>query len=167
MFKEYTILFVEDDIDLQNYMHQILKDECAHLFMANNGEEGLSLYKIHTPDIVITDLHMPKLDGLAMCKEIKKENFAQEIILLTGHGYVEKLREAINIGVNAFIPKPISDINLLFTSINKAIKHIHYNRELYQIKKQEIKKRIEIENLVSQILYTNDDYVNFDAIKFE
>ena len=165
MFKDYTILLVEDDIEMQKYMNLILKDECSKLFIASNGKEGFEIYKSYSPDIIISDLNMPEVDGLSMCRDIKKNNLSQLIILFTGHGDVVKLGKAINIGVDAFISKPILDINILFDSIKKLIKQVNYNKEINHIKKKVFEQEREVENLITQVLYDNNDYINYDLFQ--
>jgi len=165
MFKNYTILLVEDDINLQKYMTQILEDACSKLFVASDGKEGLAMYKLYTPDIIISDLNMPKMDGLSMCRDIKVDNFKQPIILFTGHGDVAKLEKAINIGINAFISKPILDIDILFKTIKKIIKQIDYNIDVNSNQKKAILEKKKVKNLMDQILYDDHDYITYDALK--
>jgi CheY-like chemotaxis protein len=121
MFKEITILLVDDNIETQEYMKFLLKEECKELFFAYSAEEGISKYKTYKPDLIITDLNMPGMNGISMSKEIKKLNFYQPIILLTGYGALTELQEAINVGLNAFIAKPIESINIIVNTINTVL----------------------------------------------
>jgi len=81
--KSFIILYVENSLLDQKRVLPILKFYGAKVFVANDGEEGLELFKKYNPDIVVTDTKMPKLDGIAMIKEIK--NIKSSIpVIITG-----------------------------------------------------------------------------------
>jgi len=164
MFSEYTILLVEDDKNMQEYMKQILADECRALYIANDGKEGLEKYKLHQPDLVITDLNMPKMNGIIMSKEIKKESCNQPIILLSAFGEIDELQEAINIGLNAFISKPLEKIDLLFSIIEKQFKQLKYIKEVNRIKEIEKEQEEKVSSLIGEILYDDHKYVNYEFL---
>ena len=71
MRKNIKILYVEDEKEIRENTKRPLKYLCDELFTANDGKEGLELYKQHSPDIVVSDLKMPKMNGVDMCKAIK------------------------------------------------------------------------------------------------
>ena len=66
-----TVLFVEDEDDLRDALESAIGDEFAKFITARDGDDGLKKFKKHKPDIVVTDIMMPVLDGLALTKEIK------------------------------------------------------------------------------------------------
>jgi len=107
MLQDFTLLYVEDDLDTQEYMEFYLSDEVKELYQAYNGEEGIELYKSKKPDIIVTDLNMPKLNGIDMIKKIKSIDSQQIIIITSAFGDVDNLMEALNNGANGFISKPI------------------------------------------------------------
>jgi len=107
MLKNFTVLYVEDDVDTQEYMEFYLSSEVKEFYQAFNGEEGIALYKSKKPDVIITDLNMPKLSGMEMIKQIKADNKEQIIIITSAFGDRESLMEALNNGANGFISKPI------------------------------------------------------------
>ena len=74
MFRDYTILLVEDDMVMQELIRYMLKDECKELLFADNGIEGIEEYKKSKPDLIITDFHMPKIIQLH-CKAAKELRF--------------------------------------------------------------------------------------------
>ena len=157
MFQSNTILLVEDDKDMQSYMKLLLEDECKKIFIAENGMDGFSMYKKYKPDIIITDLNMPIMDGIIMSKHIKDEDFNQPIILLTAYGDIKELQDAINIGLNAFISKPIENIEVLFSSINKLLKNANNCKRT----SAQVNNKIEI---VSDILHDNQEYIDFESL---
>jgi CheY-like chemotaxis protein len=85
-----TLLIVEDNRDVAEYLGTCLKDEYRLLFAAD-GQEGLEITLEKVPDIIISDVMMPRLDGLHMCKEIKHDERTSHIpiILLTAKADIE------------------------------------------------------------------------------
>jgi diguanylate cyclase (GGDEF)-like protein len=142
MLKNFTLLYVDDDQMMQENMGFILQSRVKHLYQAKNGEEGLKIFKEKKPDIIVTDVCMPLLNGLDMSEKIKKENEETPILMISGFEDTENLIKAINIGVDYFIPKPI-DIDLFLNRLNMIAKNLQNNidakkakeKELYTLKK--------------------------------
>ena len=111
--KDISILFVEDDENIRTEISKYLK-EChfKNVYLANNGQNGIDIYKKNKPDIVLTDLRMPVLDGLDMSKEIKSINEDTPIILITSLFEKEITEAAVDIGIDAYLFKPISTTRL-------------------------------------------------------
>jgi len=107
-----SILYVEDETNIREMLTRFLQRFCKELYVAKDGQEGLELYKEHHPDIVISDIRMPKMNGLDMSRAIKEIKHSQLILLLSAHSDSEFLYEAINIGVDAYILKPV-DLDLV------------------------------------------------------
>jgi len=117
---DITLLYVEDDLQTQENMYLLLEDEVKDLYQAFNGKDALEFYYTKQPDIIITDINMPHLDGLNFARKIKALNEDQAIIIISGHGNQDNLMQSIDIGVDQFIQKPL-DINILFDKIKKTI----------------------------------------------
>jgi len=113
----FTILYVEDDIDTQELMSNILKMTFGEVFIASNGEEGLKLYKEKRPDIVLSDISMPIMDGLKMSELIKKINPDQLIALFTAFSDPEYQKKAAELEIDTYIMKPL-DEKQFFNSLN-------------------------------------------------
>jgi len=126
MLKQFTILFVENDIQIHEQMEILLQDEVKELYHAYNGEEGLTLYKEKKPDIILSDINMPIMSGLDMAVKIKKENKEQAFLFMSAFDERNILLDAINIGVDGFIVKPV-DMTILYERLNCVAEHI-YNR---------------------------------------
>lgn len=105
--KTLTILFVEDDPDAMAQLSQFLKRRVGTLITAANGAEGLSAFKKRKPDIVITDIQMPEMDGLTMSLEIRRLDSDVPIIVVTAFEQTDYLVRAIEIGLDKYIPKPV------------------------------------------------------------
>jgi len=121
--KRPSILFVEDEPEVQFELTRFLKRYSDEVITANNGKEGLTLFKKYEPDIVISDIKMPKMNGIDMAKEIKKISPDQTIIFTTAHSDNNYFLEAIEMQVDGYILKPV-DLTLLkkkISDINKSI----------------------------------------------
>ena len=125
ILKNVTILYAEDEKDLREVTHQILKGFTKKQYVAENGQEGLELFKAHEKeiDLFITDVNMPILNGLDMIKEIKKININIPIIVATAFSNKEYLLEAIDIGVDKYVLKPIDIAKLLQVMSQSLIYH--------------------------------------------
>ncbi len=131
ILKNITILYAEDEKDLREVTHQILKGFTKKQYVATNGQEGLELFKEHENeiDLIITDVNMPILNGLDMVKEIKKININIPIIVATAFSNKEYLLEAIDIGVDKYVLKPI-DISKLLQVMSQSLLY-HELKDLY------------------------------------
>jgi YesN/AraC family two-component response regulator len=106
LLKNLTILYVEDDIETQKLIKRILNSSTKEVYIANNGKEGLKLYKEKKPDIVLTDICMPKMNGLEMSEEIKKINPNQAIGIFTAFDEPDYIKEASRLDIGTYILKP-------------------------------------------------------------
>jgi len=117
--KDLNILFVEDYIPLREKIVEILEDFFKVVVETNDGEEGLQAYiefeKEHQKpfDIVITDIRMPRRDGISLTKAIQEIHENQVIIVLSAHQETDYLMQLINLGIAQFIPKPVEPEKLL------------------------------------------------------
>ena len=116
LLKNLTILYVEDDLDTQRLIKRILTSSAKEVYVASDGEEGLALYKERRPDIVLTDICMPKMDGLEMSKEIKKIVSTQPIGIFTAFDDPDYLKQASELDIGTYILKPF-DRKQFFSSI--------------------------------------------------
>jgi len=110
-----TVLFVEDEEDLREALESAIGDEFVKFIVARDGDDGLKKFKKYKPDIVITDIMMPIMDGLQMAKEIKHISKHTPIIVLSAFSEKERLLEAIDVGIDKYLIKPIDPDELLKT----------------------------------------------------
>jgi diguanylate cyclase (GGDEF)-like protein len=130
LLKELTILYVEDDDDIVESITNILNPIVKKIITANDGEEGLDIYKRDPGiDIVITDINMPKMDGLTMCHHIREVNISVPIIVTTAHNENDFLIHAIDVGVSGYLMKPMNAFKLI-QEIRKAAEPILLRKEL-------------------------------------
>lgn len=110
-----TILLVEDEREIKELMAKILQSVCAKVITAQNGDEGLKKFKKFNPDIVISDILMPIMDGLEMAKSIKQISRDTPIVVLSAFSEKERLLRAIDVGIDKYILKPIDIDEFLLT----------------------------------------------------
>jgi len=121
MNRQLTLLYAEDEI--QTRKHHVMYLEHKYnftIFEANDGVEALNIYKKNMPDIVLTDITMPNMNGLELVKEIRKISQHTKIIILTAHSEQDKLMQALDLHVVNYLVKPI-DRKKLTNAIEVAI----------------------------------------------
>ncbi|NTV13023.1 MAG: response regulator [Desulfobulbaceae bacterium] len=132
-----TLLLVEDDLICREIALTSLRGLFAQIVVAVDGTEGLKLFQERPPDVVLSDQLMPGLSGLELFREIRALNQNIPLILMTGHMENETLLEAINLGVNRFIPKHF-DLAILVRVLNDIIRELLDKRQLEQCRRQEM-----------------------------
>ena len=103
-----AILVVEDDANVGESIRLLLKKRGYSIFLASNGREALRLLRQETVNLVITDLVMPKMDGMALLEAVKKFKPETEVIVISAQGTIERAVQAIKMGAFDFIEKPIN-----------------------------------------------------------
>jgi two-component system cell cycle sensor histidine kinase/response regulator CckA len=126
---DITILYVEDEAATMDQVHRMLTLQGYNLILAGNGREGLDLYRTHSPDIVLTDIMMPFMNGLDMAREIRTMTPDAQIIIMTAFSDTDFTLQAIDIGVNQFVIKPVSFLKL-FEAISRCIDIVKMQRIL-------------------------------------
>ena len=105
--KTLTILYVEDDADVRAQFSQFLRHRCGKLITADHGASGLEAFRLHHPQIVVTDILMPVMDGLAMAQEIHALERTVPIIVTTAFEKTDYLLRSIDAGVEKYVTKPV------------------------------------------------------------
>ena len=128
-----TLLYVEDDSRTQTLVIQILKLNFPQitLLLAQNGQEGLDLYTKNRPGIVVTDVRMPIIDGIQMARKIKELNKDALIIVLSAADETNYILEAIDIGINNYVLKPIV-MEKFISAIERCLNKINLSEDLRQ-----------------------------------
>lgn len=126
-----NILVVEDDLPSRVFISTILKGYFQNIFMAENGQEGLEVFKEHSPDIIVSDIGMPVMNGLDMARYIRRINPRVPIILTTAFDNKSVLLEAIELGINSYIIKPVQKEQMI-TVLENVSSTILIERQLKQ-----------------------------------
>lgn len=114
------LLIIDDEKPTLSMFRLFLTALGYEVLTAENGLEGIELFKKESPPIVLTDIKMPGIDGLEVLKQIKNISPKTEVIVITGHGDVDLAKEAMDLNASGFIHKPI-DRKSLEEALNKAI----------------------------------------------
>ncbi|MDA7817494.1 response regulator [Sulfurimonas sp.] len=172
--KNTTLLYVEDDQLIRDELVEILEDEVANLYVATNGQEGLDLYKKFRPDIILTDIRMPVMDGLSMSQSIIDINPDAQIIISSAFNEAEYLLNAIKIGIHYYSLKPIN-LEDLFNNLDKTSKNIMISKRLKEKEKllQQYKSEVDKIAIVSKtdknglITYANKAFCDISGYSEE
>ncbi|WP_353137138.1 two-component regulator propeller domain-containing protein [Pseudopedobacter sp.] len=116
-----TVLIVEDNLELRDFLDSKFNDY-YHIELASDGEEGLQKAITLLPDLILSDIMMPKMDGIQMLNKLKNNSVTSHIpvILLTARHTVEYHIQSLKYGADYYLPKPL-DIRLLFSAVNNIL----------------------------------------------
>ena len=121
--QNYSVLCVEDSKALLTQEVNFLKKLFKEVYTASDGAKGLEVYKNKKPNLVLTDLNMPNMNGFEMIRELKKIDYNVQVIIISAYSDFDNLLETIHIGVTDFVPKPIN-MELLQSALMKGIDYL-------------------------------------------
>jgi len=127
MNRDIKILYAEDDVEIRNELLELLELDFSDIFVASNGEEGLALFEQHHPDIIITDIQMPKLDGITMCLQIHDQWHGVPTILTTAFNEAHYRKQAEAMHETYFLSKPIN-MKDFYAAIEECVKEVNKKR---------------------------------------
>lgn len=120
------IVIVEDEVKIREGMGKLIESQTDHMVLgeAADGEEGLEMILRFKPDLVITDIRMPKMDGLEMIRELYSRKVPVHTVILSGYSEFEYAKRAIQYGVDDYLLKPLAadDIQEMLATIEQRIK---------------------------------------------
>jgi len=112
ILKSSTLLLAEDDKFVRESFGRVLSLYVGNILLAKDGEEALELFEKEQPDIIITDVKMPKLNGIELIKKIREENRSIPIIITSAYSDREYLLDAIKLSLVEYIIKPMKESQL-------------------------------------------------------
>lgn len=124
--KRMTILYAEDEDGIRKNIADSLSYYCKEIYEARNGQEAYEIYEDKQPDIILSDIHMPVMDGLELVKKIRETNRNIPIVMITAHTDKEYLLEAVELHMEKYIVKPV-DIDELFETLKKCVDILELN----------------------------------------
>ena len=143
-----VILVVEDDSKVGESIRLLLKKRGYDLFLAPNGKEALSIFRQEAIDLVITDLVMPKMDGIELLGEVKRLRPETEVIVISAQGTIEKAVQAMKLGAFDFIEKPINP-RVISLVVERALEKqtlVLQNRDL----RSRLEDRFHLKNIIGR-----------------
>ncbi len=127
------ILFIEDDTHAQEATVRILSKLFDNILVASDGQEGLDLFKTNDIDLVLTDINMPNMNGIEMLTQIKKIDSSISTVVLSANSDHKSFTNAINLGVNGYVLKPINIVQLM-TTLKDIVKNINSHKQIQMLK---------------------------------
>ncbi|WP_448874908.1 sigma 54-interacting transcriptional regulator [Desulfobulbus propionicus] len=119
-YAQPTVLLVDDETDLLRLWRLRLESSGYAVVTAESGEEALAAFAAHKPDVVLTDLRMPGIDGMALFEALRQYNKSIPVIIITAHGSIPEAVEATRQGVFSFLTKPLEGATLV-GEVEKAL----------------------------------------------
>lgn len=164
------ILLVDDEEIIVRLLSMSLRSDGYEIVTANSGQEGLDVFQAEAPDIVVTDIKMPGMDGLELLKKIKEIDSEKEVIIVTGHGDIDSTITALQYGASDFINKPVRD-EALAIALDRAKTKMAIRQQLaeytenLEIKVAEATEEIRRKSSFQRLLIksSNDAIVAFDS----
>jgi len=129
-FEVFTILYIEDDAGIRSVNSRILKRMFQKVHEAADGKEGYELYLQHKPHIILTDIKMPRMDGIELSKKIRENDSKVKIIISTAFSDKDYLLAAVELNLERYLVKPLTKRNLI-PALEKAILGIQSSSKLY------------------------------------
>lgn len=126
----YTILLVDDEPGIRKVLEITLTHAGFTVWPAPDGDAGWRLFREKHPDIVITDIKMPGIDGIDLLKRIKQTRPETEVIMITGHGDMDLAVKSLQHEAADFITKPIDDAEIE-SAVKKAVDRISINHRIH------------------------------------
>lgn len=155
----YKVLIIDDEVFIREGMKQIIPWQelgCKVIGEAQNGEEGMDKIIQMMPDIIISDIRMPRKNGLEMIDEMKSTNKNMQIIILTGFREFEYAQQAIRLGVLRFLLKP-SKMDEIKEAITAAVTNLNKLPKVKQALNKVEDSCMEAGDLDDKLEITSDD----------
>jgi two-component system, sensor histidine kinase and response regulator len=129
-----SILIVEDNRETGEILRRLIamKFPSASVSVSGDGLDGLTFFKEHRPDIVITDIHLAGMYGLQLVSEIKSAGHQVKVIVVTGYSETSYLHQVSQLGIDDYILKPVQ-LELLYSTIDRCLAEITYDRHSRQL----------------------------------
>ncbi|MEN8226491.1 MAG: response regulator, partial [Bacteroidota bacterium] len=140
-----SLLYVEDKASIRKAYSAVLKEIVEEFHIEENGKLGLKTFHKVKPDLVVTDLNMPEMDGLEMIREIRKRNKDTRILIMTAHEAKENFLHAINHRVRAYLIKPVEHEELE-SQVRTLGREIMFEKSM----EEQLQRRQEAENALQQ-----------------
>jgi signal transduction histidine kinase len=150
-----TILIVDDEEGIRKVLSILLSDMGYNVISAENGEIALKLFRENNPQIVLTDIKMPNMDGIELLSCLKKESPDTEVIMITGHGDIDLAIKSLKFEATDFVTKPVND-EVLQIALKRAEDRIsmkqqirEYTENLEQLVEEKSRKLVEAEKMAA------------------
>lgn len=122
-----TILYAEDEEGIRKNIADSLRYYVKEVYEASDGEEAYLLYEQKKPDIIFSDIHMPKMDGIEFIKKVRERDAKTAVIMITAHTDKEYLLDAVELHMEKYFVKPIN-LEQLLEGLQRCVLHLEKNK---------------------------------------
>lgn len=131
--RHYSLVIVEDNNELREFLQETFRSDFQTIYTASDGEEALPIISDKMPDIVISDIMMPRMDGYALCRHIKSNILTSHIpiVLLTARCDTDSTMTGYKTGADAYVPKPF-EVEFLLTILRNLLQNREILKEKYR-----------------------------------
>lgn len=170
--KHYTLLFVENEKGIRENFQEFFSLLFQKVYIAVDGEDGLEQYKTNKPDLIITDIKMPKLDGIELVKKIRTEDKDIPVVIISAHTETELLLQSVPLHLMQYIVKPLNEEKLInifeeFLAL-KTPKDFCYDKDKSEIIVDNIVHTLSLkENLFLDKIINQNRIISYDEIEFD
>ncbi|MFO8031206.1 MAG: response regulator [Desulfohalobiaceae bacterium] len=155
-----NVLVADDENSLREICSEALEGAGYHVLQANDGQKALELLQENQVDLVLSDMRMPKLDGLQLVERIVDLGLDVDFVVMTGFGTIETAVEIMKKGALDYLPKPF-DINHLMLKVEKALEHRKQRQERQQLNNlvgvlklsQDLNNQLELNTLLNEFIF--------------
>lgn len=123
------ILYAEDEVGIRENIAESLGYYVKEVLEAGDGQEALEVYESEKPDIILTDIHMPNLNGIEFVKKVRESNRHIPVVMITAHTDKKYLLDAVELHMEKFIVKPI-ELEELFEVLEKCVSLLEVNKKI-------------------------------------
>jgi len=146
--KKARILIVDDEPVARSGLRTLLEDEDYEVAEAADGEEALQLLAGFAPDVVLSDLRMPKRDGLSLLRAAKEQGTQATFVMMTAFATIEAAVEAMRAGAENYLVKPL-DLNAVLVFLDKALEKRRLKREAHELRER-VRERYRLDGMVGE-----------------
>ena len=157
-----SILIVDDEQEIRDSLSEVLTDEDYLTYTAENGQVALEMLNDQHYDIIISDIKMPKLDGVTLLKKVKEQAPDTFVILITSYGSTETAIEAMRHGAIDYVLKPL-DFDELILRIKNIVLHRDLLREV-RFLRQEVSTQYNYEHIIGESVAMKTMYRLIDKV---
>jgi CheY-like chemotaxis protein len=153
---ESSILVVEDDLEIQSILKNLFSKKFSKVFIAGNGLIALDILKEQKPDLILTDLHMPEMNGIDFIFKLRAEGKNTPVIIVSSSKDREDLLKAVKLGANDFVEKPFKKVDVE-SAVYRVLEIVVRNKNLPELinrfgrDSQEVKKQEKLIGLLQAI----------------
>ena len=142
-----NILIADDDAAIRGLLAELLRDEGYEVAEAVSGEEALERYKTQPFDLILTDIRMAGMDGIALLQEVRSVNADAHVIIMTSHASMDTALSALKLGAYDYLLKPFESLDLVLTAVKRSVESVALQKERELLVASLTRNNLELERL--------------------